>query len=171
MATYISTTALNGSPYRTASREEEGFVEFRVTIPAGVTLTDGDFINLFELGEGHELTKFYYTGSAKLDSGGTETLEIDIGNDSVGTCVASGASSTDWEDAIPAIVYAQTAAAGVAFASTTATGASSRMFRLEVRTTAANAVAADADIYGYARFTRTPASTADVTYGWDGEEV
>lgn len=171
MATYNSDAFVRDSVSRTACREEEGFVEFAATIPAGVTMTDGDFVNLFKLGAGHELTEFYYTGSAKLDSGGTETLEIDVGNTVSGVCIATGASSTDWEDAIPSIVYAKTAASGAAFNSTTATGASTATFRLEVRTTAANAVAAETEITGYAKYRRTPVSAPDLTYGWDGAEV
>ena len=171
MATYNSEAVTRGSSARTCSREENGFVEFSVLIPAGATLTDGDFINFFELGANHELVEFYYTGDAKLDSGGTETLELDLGHAGSGTCIVSGVNSTAWEDAIPSILYAPTAASGAAFASSTATGASSRVFRAEVRTTAANAVAADAKVYGYAKYRRVPADAGTITYGWDGEAV
>lgn len=186
MATFNSNTYHKGTVYRCDSQEAEQTVEFKIVIGSGVTLTDGDFINLFTLGDGHDIVEMAFQSSDALDTG-TAALECDCGwaqatdNDGnvisadtnygatvVFDCSGSTAFETDPVD----FIAAQSTASGlVALANTATTGSYNRLVRLEVAITANAATDTAATLQGYARIRRTPASAPDLTYGWDGEPV
>lgn len=181
MATFDSNTLYKGTVYRAPHQEEELTIEFNVNIGSGVTLTDGDFINLFYLGDGHEIHEMYFRSTDELDTG-TAAL-----------CAACGWSGSGNEDAIFAATTTQFEQDPVDFTatrsafvsdeaavvakmisiipSTALTGDSTRLVRLEVTTTANAATDTDVSLYGYAKVRRAAVGVPDETYGWDGEAV
>lgn len=162
MATFNSIQATSGEVYRATVQDDEAYVEFNVRIGSGVTLTDGDFINLFNLGAGNEIYKMYLRSSDALDTG-TATLECACGWDGDVDAVFTTQGGTQFEtDPVNFEVFGS---------KTAAAGASDRLVRLEVLTTANAATDTDAYLYGYAVIKRTAVAPASNTYNWDGHSV
>lgn len=170
MATFTSNTASRNTTYRTSCQEDDMTIEFEVLIGSGVTLTDGDFINLFDLGEGHDIVSMQFESSDELDTG-TAALTMSCGWGSGSTEVFADTTTEFETDPVRFIAARDLSAGDIVIASTATTGASVRTVRLEVNTTANAATDSAATLSGYARVRRTPEAAPSLTYGWDGNEV
>lgn len=185
MATFNSNTLYKDTVYRCDSQEGEKTVEFKVTIGNAVTLTDGDFINLFTLGDGHEIVEMRFESSDELDTDGSPTIDMDCGwaqatdNDgnvisadtNYGAAVVFNGGTAFATDPVDFIAAQSTASGVVALANTATSGSYNRLVRLEVIATATGQTDTAATLYGYARIRRTALNAPDQTYGWDGEPV
>lgn len=172
MATFNSVGVDRAITYRVVEQEDELTVEFYVNIGSGVTLTDGDFINLFYLGSGHEIHEMYFRSTDELDTG-SAALTASCGWGSGSTEVFANTSTqfkTDPVNFSATRVVPDTGDIAIA-AATATTGASDRLVRLEVNTTANAATDTDASLYGYAKVRRTAVTPPSYTYGWDGHST
>lgn len=172
MATFNSNTLHKGTVYRCPDQEAEETIEFKVVIGSGVTLTDGDFINLFYLGSGHEIHEMYFESSDELDTG-TAALTASCGWGSGSTEVFADTTTQFEQDPVKFTATRMVPDTGdIAIAYATAeTGASTRLVRLEVNTTANAATDTAATLFGYAKVRRAAVDAPSLTYGWDGAEV
>lgn len=171
MATFNSATYYKGTVYRTPCQEDEMTIEFKVNFASGTTLTDGDFVNLFRLGEGHEIIEMLFQTDDELDTDGTPALTASCGWGTGSTEVFAD-TTTEFETDPVSFIAARDVSAGDKLIATTATtGASSRVVRLEVNTTAAGATDQAVVLTGYARVRRAAEDAPSLTYGWDGEEA
>lgn len=172
MATFDSNTLYKGTVYRAPHQEEELTIEFNVNIGSGVTLTDGDFINLFYLGDGHEIHEMYFRSTDELDTG-TAALTASCGWGTGSTEIFADTTTQFETDPVNFTATRMVPDTGdIAIVPATAvTGASTRLVRLEVNTTANAATDTDVSLYGYAKVRRAAVGVPDETYGWDGEAV
>lgn len=144
MAIYESDLMTYPVPFRGTFAGQEFQVTGVVKIPAGKKLLDGDFIKFARLGQGVSVVGIRLSTDADLDDGGSPALAGQLGyfqalnsagtaltvDDKTGTTYPSPANSTAYFATAGAsvlqapgvIVYAPTAAAGVAFANFDADG-------------------------------------------------
>ena len=172
MATYNSATFHKGTVYRAPCQEQDFTVEFYVNIGSGVTLTGGDFLNLFYLGAGHEIHEMYFQSTDELDTG-TAALTASCGWGTGSTEIFADTTTQFKQDPVKFTATRMVPDTGdIAIATTTAlTGASTRLVRLEVNTTANAATDTDVSLYGYAKIRKVAVTDPSITYGWDGEAV